>query len=135
MVTKAHQFIADLLAQRLRIDGYEVVSFDGYSETEYGLKKLPPTINRHRPDLIGLKRGCLAIGEAKTAGDITIRTHEQIEDYIDCCKNMKEIKTVVYLGVTLSIEKRVKEIVKEAQGEGCVTVLGIPDRLLPNGHN
>jgi len=135
MATKAHQFIADLLAQRMRLDGYEVVSFEGYSETESGLKNLPPTIIRHRPDLIGLKKGCLVIGEAKTSGDIGERTHEQIEDYIFCSKNTTNTKLTIYVGVPLSAEEKVKGIVREAEGNNCVTVLGVPDRLLPEDYD
>lgn len=130
MATKAHQFIADLLAQRMRLDGYEVVSFDGYSEVENDLK-LPPTIKRHRPDLIGLKKGSLAIGEAKTAGDLGTRTREQIEDYIGSKNAIKEARLLIYLGVPTSVESEAKEIVRNAQGETCITVLGVPDRLLP----
>jgi len=130
MATRAHQFIADLLAQRMRLDGYEVVSFDGYSETEGDLK-LPPTIKRHRPDLIGLKKGFLVIGEAKTAGDIGARTREQIEDYVDCAKNIKETKLIIYLGVPLSAKNQVKKIVENVRGNNYVVTLGVPDRLLP----
>lgn len=135
MASKAHQFIADLLAQRMRLDGYEVVSFDGYSETENELKYLPPTIKRHRPDLIGLKKGHLVIGEAKTAGDIGMRTNEQIEDYVDCNKKTKETKLEIYLGVPLSVENKVRQIVQKAQGNYCITILGIPDRLLPEDYD
>jgi len=131
MATRAHQFIADLLAQRMRLDGYEVVSFDGYSETEGNFKKLPPTIKRHRPDLIGLKKGFLVIGEAKTAGDIGARTREQIEDYVDCAKNIEETKLIVYLGVPLSVESKINKIVENARGNNDVVILGVPDRLLP----
>jgi len=95
------------------------------------LKKLPPTIKRHRPDLIGLKKGFLVIGEAKTAGDIGARTREQIEDYVDCAKNIEETKLIVYLGVPLSVESKINKIVENARGNNDVVILGVPDRLLP----
>ena len=135
MASRAHQFIVDLLAQRISSEDYEIVSFDGLSETENGLRILPPTIKRHRPDLIGLKKGHLIIGEAKTAGDIGVRTHEQIEDYIGCSNEVKETQVKIYLGVPLSVENKVKDIVKAIPGSDCVTTLAVPDRLLPQDYD
>ena len=131
MATKAHQFIADLIAQRMQLDGYEIVSFEGNSQIPQNIKFLPPTIKRHRPDLLGLKNGSLAVGEAKTASDIGIRTHEQLEDYINCCKSANEHKIKVYLGIPLSIEEKVHKLLNSLGGYNCVEILSIPDRLLP----
>lgn len=135
MASRAHQFIVDLLAQRISSEGYEIVSFDGLSETENGLRILPPTIKRHRPDLIGLKKGYLVIGEAKTAGDIGVRTQEQIEDYIDCSNEVKVTQVKIYLGVPLSIESKVKDIIKAIPGSDCVATFAVPDRLLPQDYD
>lgn len=131
MASKAHQFISDLLARRMCMDGYEVVSFEGYSETENDFRTLPPKIKRHRPDLIGIKKDTLVIGEAKTAGDICLRTREQIEDYVACSNNIKGKSLSIYIGVPISIKGDIENIVEKVNGEKVVTIFTVPDRLLP----
>jgi hypothetical protein len=135
MASKAHQFIVDLLARRMSMDGYEVVSFDGHSETENTFSHLPPTIKRHRPDIVGIKKDILAIGEAKTAGDLGDRTHEQIEDYVTCSKELTGRELKIYLGVPNSIESKTKAIVNAVNGGDVVILLTVPDRLLPQDHD
>lgn len=132
MASRAHQFIADLIARRMHIDGYEVVSFDGYSETERDLTSLPPTIIRHRPDLIGIKKGGIAIGEAKTSSDMGSRTHRQINDYISSKDMINGSKLKIYLGVPLTIKEDVRDLVVKADGDSVVEILPVPDRLLPD---
>jgi len=92
---------------------------------------LPPKIKRHRPDLIGIKKDTLVIGEAKTAGDICLRTREQIEDYVACSNNIKGKSLSIYIGVPISIKGDIENIVEKVNGEKVVTIFTVPDRLLP----
>ncbi len=129
MASKAHQFIAELVARKMILDGYEVISFEGYSENEQKIS-LPPKIKRHRPDLIGMKSGSLAIGEAKTADDFGTRTHEQLEDFISAQKDViTDLK--IYLGFPISAENRIQGLVGGVSQDGNILLLPIPDRLLP----
>lgn len=85
MPSKLHQMLIGLIGRKMKEKDYEVVAFDGNTFRFDGQKlKLPPTIKRHRPDIIGIniinKRIC--IGEAKTRGDLNShRTKEQLIDY------------------------------------------------------
>lgn len=131
MASKAHQFIIDLLVQRLNNDGYEVVSFDGASQIENIVTKIPPKIKRHRPDLIGIKNDCLAIGEAKTANDIGLRTREQLEDYALSSHEIEDVKIISYIGIPESVKEKVNGIVDNITYGSSLKVLTVPDRLLP----
>lgn len=131
MATRAHQFIADLVARRMNIDGYEVVSFEGENSSEEIKLKLPPKILRHRPDLIGTKQDSLAIGEAKTANDFRERTKEQLEDFTEGLKLIGQ-DYKVYLGIPLSAEDKVNRMIKLWNiNTSYLDILTIPDRLLP----
>ena len=81
MASKSHQLIAGLVVRKMRIKGYEIVSFDG-NESLISTISLdaPPTIKRHKPDIIGIniKDKKICIGEAKTDSDLSSRrTKEQ----------------------------------------------------------
>lgn len=132
MASKAHQFIADLLATKMYSEGYEVVSFEGDNSTEEVKLKLPPKILRHRPDLVGVKKGGLAIGEAKTANDLSLRTKEQLEDFTNQNNWPAGFEYKVFFGVPLSVEDKFKRMISEMSiNESNLAVLSVPDRLLP----
>ena len=136
MSSKVHQFIADLIVRRMNLEGYEVVSFEGTSEAEQIKLKLPPKIRRHRPDLIGIKPKSLAIGEAKTANDLTIRTKEQLQDFTNDTNWPPEVEHQVFFGMPMSIEERFERIVNELGiSDKNLIVLPVPDRLLPDEEN
>lgn len=87
MASKAHQFLAMSIVIMMRNKGYEVVAFDGdYSKISEIPCNIPPTIKRHRPDVLGISTldEHLCIGEAKTGKDLrSKRTEEQFQDYAD----------------------------------------------------
>jgi len=127
MATRAHQFIAELIARKMNIDGFEVISFDGLSESERTKLKIPPKIIRHRPDLLGIDRQKnICIGEAKTAGDMGPRTQEQLEDF-------SSIGVRFYIGIPSSAEWELEKMLKKyvQPNNGLVLVVKVPDRLLP----
>jgi hypothetical protein len=131
MASKAHQFIADLISRKINERGFDIVSFDGVN-CESIKYKLPPTISRHRPDIIGYKNGELIIGEAKTKNDISKRTIEQINDFIDLTKN-KTVNCSLILGFPLSILLEINNILSDIEyNKEKVYLLEVPDSLLPN---
>ena len=132
MTSKAHQFIADFLATKMYAEGYEVVSFEGENSTENVKLKLPPKILRHRPDLIGIKKQALAIGEAKTASDLSLRTREQLEDFTDHENWPTGVEYKIFFGIPMSIEDKFRKMIKDTNiNESNLAVLTVPDRLLP----
>lgn len=128
--SNTHQFIADLIHNKLQTDGYTVIAYDGKS---YNLPKdLNNTIKilRHRPDLIGVKGYNLAIGEAKTAADLTVHTLEQIKDFISLVD--ENIKSTLYMGIPLSAEGKFKQFLRDGNVDySQIYFLTVPDRLLP----
>lgn len=90
MAGKKHQFILGLIIKKIREDGFTIVSVDGKCSGTFGLKtELPPTILRHRPDVIAINEdGQICIGEAKTESDIkSLRTSEELLDYCNILLN------------------------------------------------
>lgn len=131
MASKAHQFIMDLIARKMNEEDYEIVSFEGknFENLKY---KLPPTISRHRPDLVGYNKGGLILGEAKTKNDLSRRTREQITDFVELTKN-ESISCSVIFGFPLSILTEIKDILKNLNyQEDKIYLLSVPDSLLPN---
>lgn len=136
MASKAHQFIADLIARRMNLEGYEVVGFEGASEVEAIKLKLPPKILRHRPDLIGIKPSGVAIGEAKTADDLTVRTLEQLQDFTNDTNWSNQIGHQVFFGIPMSVQDKFQKIIKDlGVNDENLTILPVPDRLLPYEEN
>lgn len=133
MASKSHQFIADVVATRMCSDGYSIVSFEGASSTETIKSKIPPKIFRHRPDVVGLKGKELAIGEAKTCNDFSLRTKEQLEDFADRSLWPTEINHVFYLGIPESMQEKIASFFQGSSSSiNEVILLKVPDRLLPN---
>lgn len=131
MASKAHQFIADLISRKICEQGYQVVSFDGknYESVKY---RLPPKILRHRPDLIGLKKDHLIIGESKTKNDLSRRTWEQINDFVSLT-NSDKVKCSLILGFPLSVLSKIEKILSNIEyKKEKIYLLTVPDILLPN---
>jgi hypothetical protein len=88
MASKAHDTIAALIVRSMRFEGFEPVSAD-VREIVFGDPALPTSrvIGKHRPDLIGYRKGDgrVCVGEAKTRSDIrSQRTKEEIQDFATC---------------------------------------------------
>ncbi len=133
MPTKAHQFIADSISLHLYSLGYEVVGYEGISSINKYKLKLPPKILRHRPDIIGVKSKSVAIGEAKTADDVSRRTKEQLQDFTNSQNWIKGINYLVIFAYPSSFDKYFNNLIKKL---GISTLnlktLPIPDRLIPD---
>jgi len=135
MPSDAHKFISNMIVMKMFQMNYEIVSFDGEHIYLKNTKiKAPPSLKRHRPDLIGFnsKSKKICIGEAKTKNDLnSSRTREQIEDYSSLItKSNKEVDFII--GVPISGIKKLNEILKklELSNRSNITILKIPDRLL-----
>ncbi len=85
MPSTIHQKLIGLIARKMQQFNFEIIAMDGKDYSFDGVKlTIPPTILRHRPDLLGihLNTKTLCVGEAKTTSDLkSKRTKEQLEDY------------------------------------------------------
>lgn len=136
MPSRAHQFIANMLAVKMRQLNFEVVSFDGkqifLSEQKLAI---PPCLKRHRPDLLGYNalEKIICVGEAKTTSDLnSLRTKEQIEDYASLITKSSKPAQIL-LGVPSSGLVKLNTILSELglRGNIRIVTLHVPDRLLP----
>ena len=127
MASIQHQFIIDCIIRKMRYLAFEPICFDGKSIVVDSLK-IPPKVIRHRPDIIGVnKYNELCIGEAKTANDIhSKRTKEQIIDY-----NKAGFLTVIACPKSCFLELS-SLISKTIPKSGMISILKIPDELIPN---
>jgi hypothetical protein len=135
MSTKQHQRIAAIIARKMRVNGYDIVGFDGNESIISSIAiNATPKIKRHKPDVIGVniieKKIC--IGEAKTKTDLlSKRTIEQLNDFSDIIINEKDICELI-IGITKESEPILKNILDE-NGLGNkknVSYILIPEALL-----
>jgi len=137
MTTRAHKFILEQILRLMMQKGYRLVSIDDNIEHLAYLKSISmPKIKRHKPDLLGIhpESDRICIGEAKTRGDLTSqRTKEQIEDLSSLIYELKESVELIF-GVPSSESAALRKLLKESRvlGNEKVTVLSIPDEVLPN---
>jgi len=100
MATAQHQFIMGLVIKQIKMHGYKIIALDGKYPGLLGEKvPLPPTIIRHRPDIVAINyEGNLCIGEAKTENDaLSKRTQDQLTDFSAVKINDRECE--VYIGL------------------------------------
>lgn len=119
----------------MRKKGYEIVSVDGNCSKISDLKFLiPPTLKRHRPDIIGFNRenGSICIGEAKSYGDVSSqRTKEQLQDFSTIITTSNE-QVELIVGIPLSQEDKLNKVFRELDliNKKNILVLKIPDAVL-----
>ncbi|RLB79764.1 MAG: hypothetical protein DRH17_13215 [Deltaproteobacteria bacterium] len=110
MATRLHQMLVGLIGRKMREEGYNIVAFDGNEYLFDGQKlKVPVTIKKHRPDLIGFRFETkeVCIGEAKTERDLySERTREQLLDY----SNSIGISSGENIRIVLGIPKSAEEV-------------------------
>lgn len=138
MASKAHQLIAGLVARKMREKGYTIVSFHGNEKIISNISlSVPPTIKRHKPDLIGVdlinKKIC--IGEAKTKSDLNSkRTKEQFYDYSNLLTASKKHCELI-IGIPKSSERKLLDILKSLDIDPTtnpnISYVWMPDELLP----
>lgn len=103
MASKKHQLILGLIIKKMSNNGIDIKRIDGRFHGAFGDKyKLPPKIERHRPDVVGVnKEGVFCIGEAKTETDLkNKRTYEQIKDFTSLEIDGRYCN--VYIGIPMS---------------------------------
>lgn len=133
MPSLAHQFILDLLEIKMRQDGYTIVHHEGKSVYKINDLPIPPKILHHRPDLIGVKDGSIAIGEAKTENDFGERTKTQILDFTNQeIWHNQNTALLTYFGIPLTIVDKFETYLKQHSiVKNKYIILSVPDRLLP----
>lgn len=135
MASKGHQMIAGLIARKMRMEGYGVISFDGNeSIISQVLLSVPPQISRHRPDLIGvnLKDKAICIGEAKTELDLkTKRTEEQLTDFSNITTTEGNLCNLI-IGVPQSAIPILKDVLTKIgiKDKKNISYVYLPDELL-----
>lgn len=135
MASKVHQTILGLVARKIRQEGYEIVCFDGNEKLVSNVSlNIPPTIKRHRPDIVGynFQDSKICIGEAKTCSDIrSDRTKEQLLDFSKTITSSgKTIKLII--GIPQSGEKDLARLLHELNilKNPNVSYIQVPDELL-----
>lgn len=139
MPTKLHQMLIGLIGRKMREQGYDIVAFDG---TEYLFDsqkvRLPPTIIRHRPDIVGFKIVTkeVCVGEAKTKRDLlSKRTAEQLLDYAST-KGFSTGKFIkVILGIPKSAEVDLINLLQRLNllSRDSISYVWLPEELVDNG--
>jgi len=80
-----HRLLVQMIIRAMHSAGYRVVASDThYFQLGNVRLKKPPALDRHQPDLVGIRSRAprLSIGEAKTTNDLRTRhTREQLWDY------------------------------------------------------
>jgi hypothetical protein len=136
MASKAHDFIVQMIGLAMLKKGYEIVSSDGNIHKISDLNfHTPPTLKRHRPDLIGINRrtGKICIGEAKTSQDLlSERTKEQFLDFSSIITKPNEVVEVI-IGIPLPAENKLNKILRELEmiNKKNIFILKIPTEVLP----
>ena len=139
MPTKLHQMIVGLIGRKMREKGYDIVAFDGNEYLFDGQKiNIPPSIKRHRPDIVGFKFETkeICVGEAKTSKDLfSKRTKEQLLDY----SNIKGLSTGKHIEIILGIPKSAEGDLIRLLSElilfekDFISYIWLPEELVDNG--
>jgi len=139
MPKKLHQMIVGLIGRKMREKGYDIVAFDGNEYLFDGQKiNIPPSIKRHRPDIVGFKFETkeICVGEAKTSKDLfSKRTKEQLLDY----SNIKGLSTgkhiEIMLGIPKSAEGNLIRLLSELNlfEKDFISYIWLPEELVDDG--
>lgn len=137
MASKIHQFILSLIVRKMKLEGYEIIAYDGdYSKIENMALKIPFKIMRHRPDIIGisLDKSKICIGEAKTDSDLrSDRTKEEFVDFASIGDTIgKSIKLII--GIPKSSNLLLFKIINELklQNKNNIEYIIVPEELFAN---
>jgi hypothetical protein len=138
MPSQAHQFLVMCIARKIRENGYEIVALDGdYTKVSDIPFKVPPTVMRHRPDIIGVSIGDIrvCIGEAKTKSDLSSeRTKEQFVDYANVILEESKPKCELMIAIPKSAEDALIRLLRrlDIYESDNVSYLTVPEMLLPH---
>jgi len=134
--SKAHDLIVAMITKRIVAAGYQIAAIDSCFDWVFGSGfRLPPTIIRHRPDVLGVRDTppFLAIGDAKTPGDLGARrTQEQLRDFASLRVRADGEPCLVVLGIPRSGEPRLHDLLRRiGVPRDRILVMAVPDVLLP----
>ena len=132
MAGDKHQFMIGLIVRKMREDGVNIFGIDGNYPGLFGRKiSMPPQILRHRPDIIGIKKEQICLGEAKTDSDLgNPRMYEQLRDFTSV--RLNGMNCAVYYGIPESCRAKFDSTLKRT-GLAEITniqILYIPNELL-----
>lgn len=136
MPSKMHQMLVDLIGRKMYEKGYIPVAFDGRNYVVHGEEvHIPPRINRHRPDVIGIniETKVLCIGEAKTASDLSSeRTREQLSDYANIIGFTSRQKFELIIGIPKNAENVLMRLMSSLALKGLpnVSYIVLPEELV-----
>ncbi len=139
MPSRAHKMLCDLIARKMQEEGFIPVAFDGRHYVVEGEEvHVPPTIGRHRPDVLGIdpRSRSLCIGEAKTGNDLgSSRTKEQFLDYAGVIGASTGIRVRLIIGVTSTMKKALLSTLKELGLDGMANIsyVLLPEELVDSG--
>jgi hypothetical protein len=139
MASKIHQMLVGLISRKMRELGFSIVAFDGSDYLFNGQKlKMPPTIIRHRPDIVGynFETKSVCLGEAKTSGDLfSKRTKEQLLDYASVALISCPIPINVIIGIPKNSEPDLIKLFKELKimGKDNISYIWLPEELSGDG--
>lgn len=139
MPSKMHKMLVDLIGRKMYEQGYLPVAFDGKNYVIQGEQvHVPPTIGRHRPDVIGINRNTkvLCIGEAKSKNDLfSERTKEQLLDYSNVIGFTSRQKFQLIIGIPQNAENYLLRLMSNLSIDGLqnVSYIVLPEELVEIG--
>lgn len=132
----AHRMLCDLIARKMREEGYVPVAFDGRRFMAGNDEvRVPPRIGRHRPDVLGYDPSTktLCIGEAKTGNDLhSQRSKEQLTDYADIIGMSSGERVRLIIGVTNRMQQELLTALEELglQDRKNISYILLPEELI-----
>jgi len=128
--------LCDLIARKMREEGYVPVAFDG-RRFVVGDEEIhvPPRIGRHRPDVLGYDpcAKALCIGEAKTGNDLSsARSREQLMDYANIVGASSGERIRLIIGVTSGMQDALRSALEELglQDRESISYIVLPEELV-----
>jgi len=133
MASNQHQFILGLINRKIFEYGFSIVFLDGKVSGAFHQKfKFPPSILRHRPDVIGInENGYICIGEAKTKNDLfNKRTKEEFLDFSNYEINGKSCLLIIGIPSSSYNDLNILLNKLELHNNSNIEILSIPDEII-----
>jgi hypothetical protein len=134
--SEEHELIVAMVARYVRKQGYEIVALESSLAWLFGVSfRLPPSIVKHRPDVLGVRQESphICIGEAKTRNDLgSLRTKHQIQDFVNSLIGLARVPCDVVIGIPSDCKARLEKIVLSIGVDPQrLKVVAVPRPLLP----
>lgn len=135
MASAKHDFIVAMIARKMREIGFEIIYMEGrYKDVNKVKFEIPPTILRHRPDVVGQKgKVNFCVGEAKTERDLlSRRTSEEFSDFLSLVSTNSGNR--LFIGIPSSAKGVLQDLLAKLGviPHKQLAVIYVPDLLLPS---